>query len=67
MSPAARDVPGGWYRKHDYTIRVGTVRPGGARPGRRSWARAVLVLKETLDEKPSWPGGGRMAQSPILR
>lgn len=42
MRSTSRDVTGGWYKDHDYTLRVGPV--AHADKGRRFGASIVLIL-----------------------
>ena len=57
MSPDARDVPGGWYRKHDYTIRVGTLPPCAMPPLIGGWQWACRRPGATGDHlRWRWPG-----------
>ena len=48
-----KDVRGGWYKEHDYTLRVGAVDPGG--PGQPYWATIVLILRQGGTATPGWP------------
>ena len=48
-----RDVPGGWYKEHDYTIRVGAV--DSAEADRRFWAEIVLILRADSSGGHDWP------------
>ena len=48
-----RDVPGGWYKEHDYTIRVWAV--DSAEADRRFWAEIVLILRGDSAGGHDWP------------
>jgi hypothetical protein len=48
-----KDVSGGWYKEHDYTLRVGAVDPGG--PGQPYWATIVLITRYSSVAQSGWP------------